>query len=108
MGSAEAASTIKKLTPGTKIILFSMHVGNVLGSVAATIGVDLALPKSDRITQLGEHLKTLLAPGRPKSVLTVPTGSTSSLPNKGVCCRQQCHCESAGRGRSRRHQSRTA
>jgi NarL family two-component system response regulator LiaR len=65
MGGAEAAPVIKKMMPGTKIVLFSMHVDNVLRSLAATIGVDLALSKSDGVTQLGEHLKTLLAPDVP-------------------------------------------
>jgi len=72
MGGAEAAPVIKKMIPGTKIVLFSMHVDNVLRSLPATIGVDLALSKSDGVTKLGEHLKTLLAPGRPKPVLAVP------------------------------------
>ena len=65
MGGAEAAPVIKRMMPGTKIVLFSMHVGNGLRSLAATIGVDLALSKSDGVTQLGEHLKALLAPDVP-------------------------------------------
>jgi len=39
-----------------------MHMDNVPRSLAAAIGVDLALSKSDGITKLGEHLKALLAP----------------------------------------------
>jgi DNA-binding NarL/FixJ family response regulator len=62
MNGAEAASVIKTMLPRTKIILFSMHMDSVPRSLAATIGVDLALSKSDGITKLGEHLKTLLAP----------------------------------------------
>ena len=62
MGGAEAAPVIKKMMPDAKIVLFSMHADNVLRSLAATIGVDLALSKSDGVTKLGEHLKTLLAP----------------------------------------------
>jgi DNA-binding NarL/FixJ family response regulator len=65
LGGAEAAPIIKKMMPGTKIVLFSMHVDNVLRSLAATIGVDLALSKCDGVTKLGEHLKTLLAPDVP-------------------------------------------
>ena len=65
MGGAEAAPVIKRMMPGTKIVLFSMHVGNGLRSLAATIGVDLALSKSDGVTQLGEHLKASLAPDVP-------------------------------------------
>jgi DNA-binding NarL/FixJ family response regulator len=65
MGGAEAAPVIKKMMPGTKIVLFSMHVDNVLRSLPAAIGADLALSKSDGVTQLGEHLKALLAPDVP-------------------------------------------
>jgi NarL family two-component system response regulator LiaR len=65
MGGAEAAPVIKKMMPGTKIVLFSMHVGNGLRCLAATIGVDLALSKSDGVTQLGDHLQTLLEPDVP-------------------------------------------
>jgi len=39
-----------------------MHMDSVPRSLAAAIGVDLALSKSDGITKLGEHLKMLLAP----------------------------------------------
>ncbi len=62
LGGAEAASVLKATLPGIKIILFSMHMENVPRSLAAAIGVDLALSKSDGITKLGEHLKALLAP----------------------------------------------
>jgi DNA-binding NarL/FixJ family response regulator len=62
MNGAEAASVLKTMLPRTKIILFSMHMDSVPRSLAATIGVDLALSKSDGITKLGEHLETLLAP----------------------------------------------
>jgi DNA-binding NarL/FixJ family response regulator len=62
LGGAEAASVLKAMLPRTKIILFSMHMDSVPRSLAAAIGVDLALSKSDGITKLGEHLKALLAP----------------------------------------------
>jgi DNA-binding NarL/FixJ family response regulator len=62
MTGAEAACVLKAMLPRTKIILFSMHMDNVPRSLAAAIGVDLALSKSDGITKLGEHLKRLLAP----------------------------------------------
>jgi DNA-binding NarL/FixJ family response regulator len=61
MTGAEAASVLKAMLPRTKIILFSMHMDSVPRSLAAAIGVDLALSKSDGITKLGEHLTTLLA-----------------------------------------------
>jgi DNA-binding NarL/FixJ family response regulator len=62
MTGAEAAGVLKAMLPRTKVILFSMHMDNVPRSLAAAIGVDLALSKSDGITKLGEHLKKLLAP----------------------------------------------
>src|SRR6266446_3323874 len=62
MSGAEAASVLKAMLPRTKIILFSMHMDNVPRSLAAAVGVDLALSKADGITKLGEHLKKLLAP----------------------------------------------
>jgi hypothetical protein len=40
-------------------------------SLAAAIGVDLALSKSDGITKLGEHLNKLLAPT--DTVVETPT-----------------------------------
>jgi len=62
MTGAEAASVLKAMLPRTKIVLFSMHFDNIPRSLAAAIGVDLVLSKSDGITKLSEHLKTLLAP----------------------------------------------
>lgn len=62
MTGAEAASVLKEMLPRTKIILFSMHMDTVPRSLAAAVGVDLALSKSDGIAKLGEHLKKLLAP----------------------------------------------
>ena|SRR5438270_320140 len=62
LGGAESASVLKTMLPRIKIILFSMHMDSVPRSLAAAIGVDLALSKSDGITKLGEHLKALLAP----------------------------------------------
>src|SRR5712671_5915523 len=47
MTGAEAASVIKAMLPRTKIVLFSMHFDSVPRSLAAAIGVDLALSKSD-------------------------------------------------------------
>ena len=62
LGGAEAATVLKAMLPRTKIILFSMHMDTVPRSLAAAVGVDLALSKSDGITKLAEHLKRLLAP----------------------------------------------
>jgi DNA-binding NarL/FixJ family response regulator len=62
LNGAEAAAILKGMFPRTKIVLFSMHMDNVPTALAAAVGVDLALSKSDGITKLGEHLKKLLAP----------------------------------------------
>jgi DNA-binding NarL/FixJ family response regulator len=83
LGGAEAAPIIKKMMPGTKIVLFSMHVDSVLRSLAATIGVDLALSKSDGVAKLGEHLKALLTTDVPKSVLAPP--SNIHFPKMDTC-----------------------
>ena len=70
MTGGEAAGVLKGMLPRTKLILFSMHMDNVPRSLAAAIGVDLALSKTDGITKLGEHLKTLLAPAVPAVIET--------------------------------------
>jgi DNA-binding NarL/FixJ family response regulator len=57
---AEAASIIKKMTPQVKIILFSMRADGVSKSLAAALGVDLALSKSDSLLRLSEHITALL------------------------------------------------
>lgn len=67
MTGAEAAVIIKGTVPRTKIILFSLHVDNVPKSLAAAVGVDLALSKSDGIIRLAEHLNALLAPPPPNN-----------------------------------------
>jgi DNA-binding NarL/FixJ family response regulator len=62
LGGAEAASVLKRMLPLTKIVLFSMHLNEIPKALASAIGIDLTLSKSDGITKLGEHLKSLLAP----------------------------------------------
>ena len=80
LGGAEAASVLKATLPGIKIILFSMHMENVPRSLAAAIGVDLALSKSDGITKLGEHLKALLAPADAVDEIPNPEAPQISKP----------------------------
>jgi two-component system nitrate/nitrite response regulator NarL len=53
LNGAEAAGVLKAMLPRTKIILFSMHMDSVPRSLAAAIGVDLALSKSDGIYKTG-------------------------------------------------------
>src|SRR6266481_8130888 len=84
MSGAEAASVVKAMLPRTKIILFSMHMDNVPRSLAAAIGVDLALSKSDGITKLGEHLKALLAPIDGVDATNPDLDAPQSISNKPV------------------------
>src|SRR5438270_12350596 len=83
LGGAEAASVLKAMMPRTKIILFSMHMDSVPRSLAAAIGVDLALSKSDGIIKLGEHLKALLAPVAVADEIPNPEASPP-ISNKSV------------------------
>jgi two-component system chemotaxis response regulator CheY len=69
MNGVEAASVLKRIMPRVPIILFSMQVDSVGRTLAAAIGVDLLLSKSDGISKLNEHLKTLLNPPRGPEVL---------------------------------------
>jgi DNA-binding NarL/FixJ family response regulator len=82
LNGAEAAGVLKAMLPRTKIILFSMHMDSVPRSLAAAIGVDLALSKSDGITKLGEHLKKLLGPieGADKAPILESPQSISDKP----------------------------
>ena len=60
MTGAEAAILLKAAVPRMKIILFSMHTDNVSRSLGTAIGIDLTLSKSDGISNLADHLHTLL------------------------------------------------
>jgi two-component system nitrate/nitrite response regulator NarL len=61
MTGAEAAVILKGVVPHMKIILFSMHM-DVPKTLAAAVGIDLALSKSDGISKLADHLHALLTP----------------------------------------------
>ena len=82
LGGAEAASVLKAMLPRTKIILFSMHLNDIPKALASAIGVDLALSKSDGITRLGDHLKSLLTPKGVDDPANLEAGSkaNSSIP----------------------------
>jgi DNA-binding NarL/FixJ family response regulator len=62
MNGAEAAVILKKTMPKVKIILFTMHADNVGKALAAAVGIDLTLSKSEGLLKLDEHLKRLLTP----------------------------------------------
>jgi len=82
LGGAEAASVLKAMLPRMKIILFSMHFNDIPKALASAIGVDLALSKSDGITRLGDHLKSLLTPKGVDDPVNLEAGSkaNSSIP----------------------------
>jgi DNA-binding NarL/FixJ family response regulator len=62
MNGAEAAVVLKRMMPRMKIILFTMHADNIGKALAAAVGIDLTLSKTDGLQKRDEHLKTLLAP----------------------------------------------
>lgn len=76
MNGAEAASVLKGMFPRVKIVLFSMHMDSIPKAIVAAVGVDLALSKSDGITNLGEHLNALLGPMPTVPAVTPDTPKT--------------------------------
>jgi DNA-binding NarL/FixJ family response regulator len=61
MNGAEAAVVLKGMMPEMKIVLFTMHGDNIGESLAAAVGIDLALPKTEGFLNLREHLNALLS-----------------------------------------------
>lgn len=78
MNGAEAAVILKRIMPRMKIILFTMHADNVGKALAAAVGVDLTLSKTDGLLKLEEHLKTLLAPVSKGPVLGTESDKSQS------------------------------
>jgi DNA-binding NarL/FixJ family response regulator len=66
MNGAEAASVLKKMMPGTRIILFTMYSENIGRSLTSAVGVDLVLSKPDGIKVLVEAVDGLLNPTVPR------------------------------------------
>jgi len=62
MTGAEAGPVIKRLLPHVKIILFTIHTDGVNQALASSLGIDLAISKSEGIKDLRAHLIALLAP----------------------------------------------
>jgi DNA-binding NarL/FixJ family response regulator len=87
MNGAEAAVILKKTMPKMKIILFTMHADNVGKALAAAVGIDLTLSKSDGLLKLDEHLKALLAPNSlvaQSDALAKQNGAAASGPDRVV------------------------
>lgn len=59
LNGAEAASVLKQRMPETPIILLTLH-GESFQNLAAAVGVDLVVAKSDGIRNLVEHVNQLL------------------------------------------------
>jgi DNA-binding NarL/FixJ family response regulator len=59
LNGAEAASVLKQHMPETPIILLTLH-GESFQNLAAAVGVDLVVAKSDGIRNLVEHVNRLL------------------------------------------------
>lgn len=78
MNGAEAAVILKRIMPQMKIILFTMHADNVGKALAAAVGVDLTLSKTDGLLKLEDHLKTLLAPVSQGPALAAGSGPGQS------------------------------
>jgi DNA-binding NarL/FixJ family response regulator len=57
MDGLQAAKEIKRLSPNTKILLFTMHYSEQVKESALSIGVDDVLPKSSGSIQIIASLK---------------------------------------------------
>ena len=62
LNGAEAASILKRAMPKVPIVLFTMYAENLNGKLASTVGVNLVLSKTEGLSKLGDHLKSLLSP----------------------------------------------
>ena len=60
MNGAEATSVLRRTLPNVNIILFSLHADGIGEALAAAVGADLVLSKTETVTKLGDHLKALL------------------------------------------------
>jgi DNA-binding NarL/FixJ family response regulator len=54
LNGAEVASALKRTNPRTKIILFTMYADSLRAKLAAAIGVDMVVSKSDGLGYLLE------------------------------------------------------
>jgi DNA-binding NarL/FixJ family response regulator len=80
MNGAEAAVILKRIMPQMKIILFTMHADNVGKALAAAVGIDLTLSKTDGLLKLDEHLKVLLSPVSKSPLLATQSDEIQAKP----------------------------
>jgi DNA-binding NarL/FixJ family response regulator len=60
MNSIQAAPRLKKILPGTPIILFTMHEGLMKKLDVREMGVDAIVAKDRGMSSLGERVRSLL------------------------------------------------
>ena len=70
LGGPEAASVLKRELPKTRIILFTLFDDTISKELAATIGVDLVLSKTDGMAKLLHSIQTVIEPTAWQSVLS--------------------------------------
>jgi DNA-binding NarL/FixJ family response regulator len=63
MNGVEAASIIKKQSPGARIIVFTLYSDSIGSSMAKAAGVDVVISKSEGASGLMSALLPLLAEG---------------------------------------------
>jgi len=62
LNGVEAASVLKGLLPHMRIIVFTMYAEALGKSLAAAVGIDAVIAKSDGIGKVVECVRTLLGP----------------------------------------------
>jgi DNA-binding NarL/FixJ family response regulator len=59
LNGIEAASVLKRATPNSRVVLFTMRVDGLGKTLANAIGIDFALSKEESIQKLADYLKSL-------------------------------------------------
>ena len=59
LNGIEAASVIRKLMPGVRLVLFSMKVDTLGKALTSAIGIDFVLSKEESINKLSDYLRSL-------------------------------------------------
>ena len=70
LGGTQAASILKRVLPETRIILFTLFDDQIGKELAAAIGVDLVLSKTDGMSKLLQSVQTVIEPNAWQSVLS--------------------------------------
>ena len=70
LGGPQAASILKRVLPETRIILFTLFDDQIGKELAAAIGVDLVLSKTDGMSKLLQSVQTVIEPNAWQSVLS--------------------------------------